>query len=46
VFCWQSIIAMPCRRQKLTSAASAILEASGRRANIDSPNTARPIPTQ
>src|SRR5690606_35706531 len=46
VFCWQSTMATPSWRHQATSAASAILEASGTRVNIDSPNTARPMPTQ
>src|SRR5439155_4666987 len=36
VFCWQSIMSMPWCRQKATSAASAIFDASGTRVNIDS----------
>ena len=42
VRCWQSIVSMPRSRQKATSAASAIFEASVRRANIDSPKNIRP----
>ena len=40
--CWQSMAGMSCQRQNATSAASAILEASVRCENIDSPNIIRP----
>ena len=45
VRCWQSMVAMPRSRQKATSAASAIFEASVRCANIDSPKNIRPSET-
>ena len=46
MFCWQSITETCACRHHATSAPSAILEASGTRVNMDSPNTARPITTQ
>ena len=45
VRCWQSIVSIACSRQKATSAASAIFEASVRWANIDSPKNIRPSET-
>jgi hypothetical protein len=44
VCCWQSIIPICSARQKATSAARAIFEASVRQANIDSPKNMRPRP--
>ena len=44
-YCSQSIVSTAWARQNATSAASAIFEASVRRANMDSPKNMRPIAT-
>jgi hypothetical protein len=45
VCCWQSMRSMPSARQNATSVHRAILDASVRWENIDSPKNMRPMPT-